>query len=566
MDSNLVYAKTPTGDEAVRQSTRVVQRNLRMVLVQVDGKTSVEELSAKIGNPRLVRSALQELEEGGFVAPTIEAVSVWEESKKAAKRETEVEAEAEKELPPMSQFSTFGPKSLGAPDSRKTESAASNFSSFGKPILPSSSPSIGEPERQVAVAVAASEVRSYRQGISTGRKVALATIGVLAVAAATIIFYPYERFKPGIEAAATKMLETPVRIGAVGVSLFPSPSLRLTGVDVGGMGDGKISEVRISSPLSLLGSPPYQVARIDVSGASLPADRLVALPMFVNEAGAGQEVVARKMMIDHLHVTLGNSVALNDIFGEIVFRPDGGIEKATFETVDRSILVSAQPSSQGIALSIDGRAWTPQGTKVSFASLQAKGLLQKNKLLIQNIDTTFLGGILRGNWLLEWGNGLSMAGDATLSRLDARKVSEALVPSLKLEGDISGSLRLRSGGADWDSLWENVEAVTTTEITRGVFHGVDLGEAVRRSGLEVRAGSTKFDRLRSNINVTPKQVTARDVRMDAGMMTAAGQFSSNRNGQVDGTMSVTLQTSVSSQNGLVRVYGILPDLSATTKK
>ena len=65
MDANLIYAKTPIGDEAVRQSTRVVQRNLRMVLVQVDGKMSVEELSNKIGNSRLVHAALRELEEGG---------------------------------------------------------------------------------------------------------------------------------------------------------------------------------------------------------------------------------------------------------------------------------------------------------------------------------------------------------------------------------------------------------------------------------------------------------------------------------------------------------------------
>ena len=50
MNSSLVYAKTPIGDEAVRQSTRVVQRNLRMVLVQIDGKLTVGELGDKIGN------------------------------------------------------------------------------------------------------------------------------------------------------------------------------------------------------------------------------------------------------------------------------------------------------------------------------------------------------------------------------------------------------------------------------------------------------------------------------------------------------------------------------------
>ena len=61
MDKYLVYVKTPIGDEAVRQSTHVVKRNLRMVLVQVDGKLSVAELSTKIGNSQLVEAALREL-------------------------------------------------------------------------------------------------------------------------------------------------------------------------------------------------------------------------------------------------------------------------------------------------------------------------------------------------------------------------------------------------------------------------------------------------------------------------------------------------------------------------
>ena len=122
MDPNLVYAKTPTGDEAVRQSTRVVQRNLRMVLVLVDGKVSVTELSAKIGNPRLVENALRELEEGGYIAPTLEAVSIWEESRNAAQNES-----PQSVVSALSEFSTFGPKSIGAANSQATQSAASNF-------------------------------------------------------------------------------------------------------------------------------------------------------------------------------------------------------------------------------------------------------------------------------------------------------------------------------------------------------------------------------------------------------------------------------------------------------
>ena len=75
MDLGLVYVKTPTGDEAVRQSTHVVQRNLRMVLVQVDGKLSVAEMAVKIGNVQLVEDALRKLEEGGFIAPSQNGVT-----------------------------------------------------------------------------------------------------------------------------------------------------------------------------------------------------------------------------------------------------------------------------------------------------------------------------------------------------------------------------------------------------------------------------------------------------------------------------------------------------------
>ena len=78
MDRNLVYSKTPAGEEATRQRTRVVQRNQRMVLLQVDGQLTVAGLVEKIGNETLVVNALRELERDGFVALSLEAHSVWD--------------------------------------------------------------------------------------------------------------------------------------------------------------------------------------------------------------------------------------------------------------------------------------------------------------------------------------------------------------------------------------------------------------------------------------------------------------------------------------------------------
>lgn len=84
MEPTLIYEKTSSGEEAVRQRTRVVQRNTRMVLILVDGKSSVADLCEKTGNPQLVESALQDLERDGLVVPIIAQDSVWEQSKKLA--------------------------------------------------------------------------------------------------------------------------------------------------------------------------------------------------------------------------------------------------------------------------------------------------------------------------------------------------------------------------------------------------------------------------------------------------------------------------------------------------
>ena len=507
MDSNLIYAKTPIGDEAVRQSTRVVQRNLRMVLVQVDGKMSVEELSAKIGNPRLVQAALRELEEGGYIAPTLEAVSVWEESRNKARQEGATD------LPqPMSQFSVFGSQTGTGFDAMAVSSAASNFSSFGKPILPTRNgvvsgfkPSEVPPSQPIPEPV----VSDHGSRRVTRRQWVLGAAGGLCLLLSATLLFPYDRFKPAIEAAATGFAGTPIKVNEVGVAFFPSPHLKLTGLSVGKDSEGRIAEVRVGSLFSLLLGTPVNISRIDITGARLLARQLVALPFFNPGASPRASVLIGRVHVDQSQVILADEVVFHDVFGDLIFRPDASLEKATIESADRSLLVEAQPSQLGIALSIEGRAWQPVGTTVSFASLQAKGVLQSDKLLIQNIDTTFLGGILRGNWLLDWSKGLAMAGDASLSRIDARKLATAFVPSLKLEGDVSGTLRLRSSGQDWAGLWRNAEAILNTEITRGTLYGVDLGEAARRHGTaEVRAGATKFDRLRATVSLTPSQVTS----------------------------------------------------------
>lgn len=71
MDSNLIYAKTASGEEAMKKRTRVMQRNVRMVLILVrHGESTVADLCSN-RQSAAHRIRLGRVGKGGFVEPRI---------------------------------------------------------------------------------------------------------------------------------------------------------------------------------------------------------------------------------------------------------------------------------------------------------------------------------------------------------------------------------------------------------------------------------------------------------------------------------------------------------------
>lgn len=548
MDQNLVYAKTPIGDEAVRQSTRVVQRNLRMLLVQVDGKLTIAELGTKLGDPKMVERSLRELEEGGFIAPILEAVSVWQESKLRVDR---LKAAV------VSGASTLGSKSLTQIDS---DGASSNFSSFGKPVLSAN-------ERQVAEEAQASEESAAKPGRSRLIWVLIGLVTSVLVAVSVVLFFPYTRFKPDIEAELARVWQLPVSVGDVRLNILPQPFLLLSNVRIGDGSESRIEKIRVFEPYSMLGSGVHSLTRVEISGGRIATDHLMAL---ATPGDGGQlrnkpKTILKTVAFDGLSIAAGQLV-FGELVGEASFGNDGRIENASLRTVDRTLRIEAQATQEGALLAIEGVGWRPTDeSALTLESVQAKGLLKKDKLVVQSFDMHALGGVLRGSWLLDWSNGLVMAGDATLERLDSRKVMVHFAPAVALEGELMGILRLRGAGKTWQSLWLNADASLDAFVLRGAFNGIDIGEAARRGpGAPVRAGTTRFDRLAVKISIDPRQVVGRDLSMNAELFAATGQFVVTRDRQVDSNLAVTMQGSAAVRTTPIKISGTLPNLQAVS--
>lgn len=549
MDSGLVYAKTPIGDEAVRQSTRVVQRNLRLVLVQIDGKTTVGELGNKIGNQRLVESAIKELEEGGFIVPSAQAAAVWEMDRHVAAHREQVSA--------ISQFSSFGASSVLPDTSLVPHSRSSQFSSFGKPILPA--------ERQPAVLEAPSAeeappaFRQQRAGISGSMLLKLALVLVLAVALG-LVFFPYDGQKERLAASMTRLLGTPVKVDAFALRLLPKPHWEAAGVRIGD--SITVGRLGLASPLSIAFGGVNGVEALTLGDVVATPAQLLSLPLL---QGNLPLPALKQIFIENLAVRTDSGLPLGAFNGQLNLA-GGVLRDGQLENPDRSLQLRLSANGGALDIALEGRGWKPfPSSLLSLDGLQAKATLHADRVDVENIDTIFLGGIMKGRGSLSWASaGLQLDGTANLARFSLRQVAAAFVPKLSAEGEVNGALRLTARGTDWDALWSAIAVTADVEVLRGTMSGVDLGEAARRgAGAAVRAGSTRFDRLTARLDINANRTQFSNLMLDAGLVSASGQGRGAAGGEIDANLVSTVRTSVSTLRTPLKVEGKLPVLTVT---
>jgi hypothetical protein len=384
---------------------------------------------------------------------------------------------------------------------------------------------------------------------------------VLVVTIFGLALFPYDRFRPEMESALGNAFQATVKVGDVHLDVFPIPQLVASNIRVGDSGDIAIERMIFASPFGMLTSGASAVREIRVAGVRVFADRLAGISVLRNP---GQ---LKRVMVERMSIVAG-PMAVSELGGEISLAVSGGVEKIELQTAEKTLHLVARPSGQSLALTIEGYGWRPiSDVAVAFDNMRAKAVLKPGRLLVEDIDSTFMGGALKGNFVLDWNAGINMAGDVNIARIDIRKVAALWAPRLNMEGEIAGNVHLRNAGNNVESFWNSMEATMSAEIARGVVHGLDLGEVARRgAGYAVRSGSTKFDSLRADLTLNPSQFIARNIQMDAGMLTASGQLIVQRNLETDGSLVVNMRSSVSSLRVPVKVSGTLNGLIATTGK
>ncbi|MDR0441040.1 MAG: hypothetical protein LBI59_08695, partial [Candidatus Accumulibacter sp.] len=276
MDPNLIYVKTALGENAILERTRVIQRNVRMVLILVDGHSSVADLTRKIGNPQLTENALVELEKAGFIelkedSPQAEGQQSFATNSPPKNQENGPEFQKiepsshaldtskdrmmpnlQISFPPLdekddvdsmaSRFSIppelkMREKSGAASGKERRKSGNEDDGSAAeKPSLlarlKSKRPGVGRARNDEPVITW--PVRGARRGATNWAAwVFFGLMGLVALVCATVFLFPFSAFVPDVEAAFASAIGRPVTIQEMRAHIYPEPGLILSGVELG---------------------------------------------------------------------------------------------------------------------------------------------------------------------------------------------------------------------------------------------------------------------------------------------------------------------------------------------
>ncbi|MCC6775021.1 MAG: hypothetical protein IT537_00015 [Hyphomicrobiales bacterium] len=610
MDDKLIYVKTNIGEEMVAERTRLVQRNLRMVLIMVDGTATVADLRRQAGDAGMVDASLDELERLGLVE-TIEARERRVKRREAAMAsssrftfeqgapgEPRVEpqaARADRTLTGWEALEGGATVACGMPDF--FDDGASR-----KPAEPDSPQRVDEPPARVR----RSFVEMARQALAEWRKrkqaqkeerafrlayerateadtivpvklkrvkrgprlviawplamlLALFALALLIVLSA--VLFPYQRYRPEMEQALATLLQDEVSIRGVHFSFLPYPNVTLETVSIGADPYATAQTVRVIPDLSWLHGERRLLRDVRIESLRLRGPGMAAAARWLDAPGVAKSgIVVRALRVDDLVVEVGDT-ALVDLQGEAVLHESGALDKVLVHNGERSLRIEATPADGGYDVAVIAAEWrSPFRPRFQFSYLDARGKITPGRLVLSRIQGRLYDGTIEGAAALDWSRGVALAGEVSVRRVSSAKLFAALDPSLSLEGDISGRLRLRSQAKSFADVLGTLRVDGDFAVTRGVINHFDLVEAVRGGNRgQTRGGATRFERMTGSVRGDERAYRITRLNISSGLMHASGVFDVDRNQTLGGLLDVSLSGSASAFRGQVRIAGTLAD-------
>ena len=605
MDPKLVYIKTRLGESLIQQRTRAIPRNTRMILILVDGRSSVADLTIKTGNLQLTENALSELEKGGYVEPLSNMANLPPEKESRSSDEMDpavhhgdgglvlpVSVESDSEEAPndpaglssgidkayddgfdLSRFSL--PPDFG--DAGRPQMGKGTKGVVNGPISPwTKSDVLPKPSflKQLKAMWAGAD-RLLKDETSASRtvrrtdnarvrrwlRISIGLTVALVVLSTVLLWTSLDRFIPRVETALSSVIGRSASIQGLHIKFLPAPVLVLEGVRFGqGRESFSIQAVYLYPNLTSLLSEQPSLRKAIASGIKVDLRQIAGLSSLVESlAKSVGSPQIEHLVLEKVDLSFGG-ITLKGAEAEINRNERGDMRTLAARSADKSLTLIAEPNGSVLDLQVEAFAWSPGvASKFTIDSLTAKGRLEQETLKLSELRLRTLAGAVDGEGTIRSaGEKLGFSGTFTFDRIDAARLSEAFGIGKRITGTLAGRMQL---AADIGSLPQALSSVNGTgefKLVRGGLYGFDFAEAARRlSDRPVQGGMTSFEQISGRLRIGAGKTRIYDVSIESGLMQSVGSLDFSKGGVMNGRLELQMNGSANQTRLPILISGTL---------
>ena len=343
-----------------------------------------------------------------------------------------------------------------------------------------------------------------RNGMKWLKRILIALVLLLIVAAAVPFLVPLGGYLPQIEKQATAALGQPVQIKSIRLVALPLPHVTLSGITVGKSADLKLDKVRVTPDLLSLLGPTAIIHNIELDGLTLTRHGLEGIAALARQdkAAPAQPPAFRieNIRLDNAQIELGK-VNFGPLGARVGFDGKGMPERATLSTHDGKLKATIRFGKAQYLIDASAKTWTlPVGPPLLFDELDIKGTATGDGADFSKVSAALYGGRGNGKATVDWRKGMHLEGKLDINHLELQQIAAMLSPGAGISGKLDASPVFSASAASASQLADALQLETKFDVQQGVLHGVDIKKAASSMIKQPEAGGeTRFDELSGHL-------------------------------------------------------------------
>lgn len=535
--TGLIFSKTLQGEEEVKSRQLQLERNVRLVLILVDGATPVAQLLEKVPSTENVPSILARLWREGLIEPASMPSQAPDMSPGDLGPASQVPFRNSQPptQPPLVRNEPVWGDPL--PDEPMTEMPPLRAdpplrgSSTAAPVRTTVPPKAGVAARLSQWWSARRQNKAPRTRLDrakASRRAGMLLLGgvVLVLGASAALPWLPIQWQPEIaQQVGDALCGQGSHHSKVRAAIWPSPHWQVE--EIAGEGcSTPIASLEIRFPWLALVQRDLPPDQILLKGMTLDAGQLSA---FLQRKGGDGRLPLVRLQAFTLKLAGQDWAGLN---GEMTLESAG---VSHLQLSGEAMTVSLKRDEGGYAL--EGSAKGLKVAGVNLDEVSVKGVWLPDRLNFNEMTIRAAGGSAQGRGSLSLGGALQLQADLSVQQLDlANWPHHPLVP----EGEAKGSLRVTAQGADWASLWKAPQLGGALELKHGVLAGMDLLDVAQAEAAQLPGGGrTLFLQYQTRLDYRAGQWSLSAGQLQGPALTANLSLQGNADKAVTGNVTVS---------------------------